>query len=104
MKAAGALRRPEASADDLQPPIGRGTLPSLEEELAGIKARLAKLEGTLGTERAERPSVDDWLYSSESVAEYKNAIRRLAIFSDMKPLYLYTKKTGGRVPRLADSE
>lgn len=69
----------------------------LEAEVRALK-NSAGAGGTAGQDGV----TDDWLYSSESIAEYKAAIRHLALYHDKKPLERYCEKTDGRVPRTLD--
>ncbi len=65
-----------------------------------LEQRVERLERLMGIRDASAPDVDAFLYSEEGIREYKHAIRRLKLYRDIKPLEEYTKKTGGRVPRL----
>jgi hypothetical protein len=62
----------------------------LEAELAALK----------GTPPPTKVGMD--LYSPESIAEFKRAIRRWHIYNDRKPLESYLEKTGGKVPRTTE--
>jgi hypothetical protein len=98
------LKRSQAGGGTLQPPA----LPSLDD-LEALRQRVAVLEEELailkGNQKKSAESItDDWLYSPESIAAYKYAIKRFARYHDRRALDEYCRKTGGRVPRLANNE
>lgn len=69
----------------------------LKERMSKLEAELAEIKNT-ATPLTTPTKVGMDLYSPESIAEYKQAIRRMAFFHDKKPLERYLEKTGGKVP------
>jgi hypothetical protein len=95
-------RRPEAGAGF--PSTAPASLISFSD-IEALKERMNRLEAELAALKGEGRSAGAKqfdLYSPESIAEYKQAIRRLAIFNDRKPLDVYCRKTGGKVPRTTE--
>jgi hypothetical protein len=97
VKTAGAPHRRSDAAGASPIPMAPA-VPTLAE----MEARVKRLEALMG-EKADMEDIDSWLYSVESIAEFKHAIRRLAVFGDKGPLTVYTNKTNGRVPHLSET-
>jgi hypothetical protein len=97
MKAASSPKRSHtAGAKTLQAPAA----PPLDD-LQALRKRVEYLEEQLAILKGDRKdSAEEWLYSAESIAEYKHAIRRFHFFKDRLPLDRYCEKTGGKVPHL----
>jgi hypothetical protein len=92
-------RRPEAGAGHPSPaPAIFSDIQVLKDRMNRLEAELAALKGAGGDTTEKHFD----LYSPESVAEFKLAIRRWHIFNDRKPLEKYLKKTGGKVPKQAE--
>jgi hypothetical protein len=108
MKTARSVRSPErsqAGAGTLQAPASPAydDLEALRRRVEILETELTLLKGGQ-KDSGQAGMTEEWLYSPESVAEYKHAIRRYAIYRDRKPLEKYCNKTGGKVPRLSDAE
>ena len=81
--------------------------PSSVPRLLSLEERVTYLETLLSLDVSRQGAinhaptfdVEAFLTSSEGIAEFKAAIRRLATFNDMKPLEAFARKTGGKMPK-----